>query len=109
MREDQKQVLSGDAAVPDDEGWDDSVWAMRMLERWQPNEAFGWTWVCTMDSSPEIFSLFDSDGELVGHVYQRAGRVICWAPYTLGGGSLPKRGGCRQMGVRDRRPAPAAF
>ena len=82
MREDQKQDLSGDAPVPDGEDWDESVWAMRMLELWQPKEAFGWTWLCTMNSSPETYSLFDSDGELLGHVYQRSGRVICWAPYT---------------------------
>lgn len=82
MCEDQEQDFSGNAPVPDEEGWDDSVWAMRMLELWQPKEAFGWTWLCTMNSSPETYSLFDSDGELLGHVYQRSGRVICWAPYT---------------------------
>ena len=81
MRGQWEEEFVRDDSGPDDEGWDESVWATRMLEPWQPNEAFGWTWLCTMDGSPETYSLFDSDGELLGHVYQRFGRVICWAPY----------------------------
>ena len=42
----------------------------------------GWTWVQTMLVAPETYSLFDADGELMGEVYQRFNRVICWAPFT---------------------------
>ena len=80
MREDQKQDFSGDAPVPDEEDWDESIRAIHRLL--QPSEAFGWTWLCTMGGAPEEYFLFDSEGELLGHVYQRFSRVICWAPYT---------------------------
>ena len=80
MREDQNQDFSGDAPVPDEEDWDDSIRAIhRLLE---PSEGFGWIWLCTMEGAPEEYFLFDSQGELFGHVYQRFSRVICWAPYT---------------------------
>ena len=49
---------------------------------WRPVEAHGWTWVQTMNYAPELHSLFDGDGELMGEVYQRFNRVICWAPFT---------------------------
>ena len=49
---------------------------------WTPEEHDGWTWVQTMSACPETWSLFDADGELMGDVYQRWDRVICWAPYT---------------------------
>lgn len=49
---------------------------------WTPEEHDGWTWVQTMTASPETYSLFDKDGELMGDVYQRWDRVICWAPFT---------------------------
>lgn len=49
---------------------------------WRPVERHGWTWVPTMDGSPETYSLFDSEGELMGAVHQRFNRVICWAPFT---------------------------
>ena len=80
MHEDREEDFSGVGGVLDDEDWDESIRAM--YELWQPSEAFGWTWLCTMDGSPEAYSLFDSQGELLGHVYQRFRRVICWAPYT---------------------------
>ena len=51
-----------------------------MQQLWQPNQVFGWSWLCTMDFAPETYSLLDSDGELFGSVYQRFNRVICWAP-----------------------------
>ena len=80
MREDQKQDDSGDAPVPDGEDWDESIRAIHRLL--QPCESFGWTWLCTMGGAPEEYFLFDSEDELLGHVYQRFSRVICWAPYT---------------------------
>ena len=80
MHEDREEDFSGVGGVLDDEDWDESTRAMHEL--WQPSKAFGWTWLCTMDGSPEMYSLFDSQGELLGHVYQRFRRVICWAPYT---------------------------
>ena len=43
---------------------------------------YGWTWITTSDGAPEVYSLLDDDGELVAKVYQRFGRVICWAPFT---------------------------
>ena len=49
---------------------------------WKPDEHDGWTWVQTMTASPETYSLFDASGELMGDVYQRWNRVICWAPFT---------------------------
>ena len=49
---------------------------------WKPRELFGWTWVKTGSGAPECYSLFDADGELMGCVYNRYGRVICWAPFT---------------------------
>ena len=49
---------------------------------WRPVECHGWTWVQTMGGAPELYSLFDADGELMGEVYQRFNRVICWAPFT---------------------------
>ena len=60
------------------EKWDDSIYAMQ--QEWQPTARFGWTWLCTMDFAPETYSLLDSDGELLGSVFQRFNRVICWAP-----------------------------
>ena len=45
-------------------------------------EQHGWTWVETMVAAPETYSLLDADGELMGSVYHRFGRVICWAPFT---------------------------
>ena len=52
------------------------------VELWTPEEMFGWTWLRTMEFSPETYSLLDADGELSGCVYERFGRVICWAPFT---------------------------
>ena len=49
---------------------------------WKPVEHDGWTWVQTMTAAPETYSLFDASGELMGDVYQRWDRVICWAPFT---------------------------
>ena len=49
---------------------------------WKPVEHDGWTWVQTMTAAPETYSLFDASGELMGDVYQRWNRVICWAPFT---------------------------
>ena len=49
---------------------------------WTPEEHDGWTWVQTMSACPETYSMFDADGELMGAVYQRWDRVICWAPFT---------------------------
>ena len=49
---------------------------------WTPDEHDGWTWVQTMAFAPETYSLFDAHGELMGAVYQRWNRVICWAPFT---------------------------
>ena len=49
---------------------------------WTPVEHDGWTWVQTMPAAPETYSLFDASGELMGVVYQRYNRVICWAPFT---------------------------
>ena len=49
---------------------------------WKPEEHDGWIWVQTMSACPETWSLFDADGELMGAVYQRWDRVICWAPFT---------------------------
>ena len=49
---------------------------------WTPVEHDGWTWVQTMTAAPETYSLFDAHGELMGDVYQRWDRVICWAPFT---------------------------
>ena len=49
---------------------------------WRPYEQHGWTWVPKMGGAPELYSLLDADGELMGDVYQRFGRVICWAPFT---------------------------
>ena len=50
----------------------------------EPVEQHGWTWVPTMEAAPETWSLLDADGELMGDVYQRFNRVICWAPFTWG-------------------------
>ena len=49
---------------------------------WKPVEHDGWTWLQTMTAAPETYSLFDAHGELMGAVYQRWNRVICWAPFT---------------------------
>ena len=49
---------------------------------WRPVEMHGWTWVPRMEFAPELYSLLDADGEMMGVVYQRFNRVICWAPYT---------------------------
>ena len=51
---------------------------------WRPQQAHGWTWLQTALGAPECYSLLDGDGELLGHVYERRGRVLCWAPYTWG-------------------------
>ena len=51
---------------------------------WTPDEHDGWTWVQTMSLAPETYSLFDAHGELMGDVYQRGNRVICWAPRSPG-------------------------
>ena len=51
---------------------------------WRPQQAHGWTWLQTALGAPECYSLLDGDGELWGHVYERRGRVLCWAPYTWG-------------------------
>ena len=48
---------------------------------WRPVERHGWTWVQTMDGAPETYSLLDAAGELMGMVYQRFSRVVCWAPF----------------------------
>ncbi|MYJ73709.1 MAG: hypothetical protein F4089_00860 [Gammaproteobacteria bacterium] len=80
MHEDWEDDFSDDGDVTDDEFWDDRIRAMH--EPWQPSQAFGWTWLCTMGGAPETYSLFDSEGELLGHVYQRFSWVIGWAPYT---------------------------
>ena len=84
MHEEWEEDFNDERDAPDEDDWDEEEhdWAMQMHEPWQPNEAFGWTWLCTMGGAPEMFSLFDSQGELLGHVYQRFNRVICWAPYT---------------------------
>ena len=44
------------ATPPDEDDWDEDEhdWAMQMREGWQPNEAFGWTWLCTMDGSRRL-------------------------------------------------------
>ena len=49
---------------------------------WKPERHDGWTWVQTMTAAPETYLLFDASGELMGDVYQRWNRVICWAPFT---------------------------
>ena len=49
---------------------------------WKPVEHDGWTWVQTITAAPENYLLFDASGELMGDVYQRWNRVICWAPFT---------------------------
>ena len=49
---------------------------------WKPVEHDGWTWVQTITGAPENYLLFDAHGELMGDVYQRGDRVICWAPFT---------------------------
>ena len=59
---------------PDEFGYFDHLW--------KPERHDGWTWVETMPAAPETYSLFDADGELMGAVYQRWTRVICWAPFT---------------------------
>ena len=59
---------------PDEFGYFDHLW--------KPEQHDGWTWVETMPAVPETYSLFDADGELMGAVYQRWSRVICWAPFT---------------------------
>ena len=59
---------------PDEFGYFDHLWT--------PVEHDGWTWVQTMPAIPETYSLFDEHGELMGDVYQRWTRVICWAPFT---------------------------
>ena len=51
---------------------------------WRPQQAHGWTWLQTAPGAPECYGLLDGDGELWGHVYERRGRVLCWAPYTWG-------------------------
>ena len=111
MHEEWEKDFNDERDAPDEDDWDEDEhdWAMQMHEGWQPNEAFGWTWLCTMDGSPETYSLFDSQGELLGHVYQRFSRVDLLGALHVGGGSLPKRRGCREIRVRDRRPALAAF
>ena len=42
------------------------------------------SWDCQVGITRCIYSLLDGDGELFGHVYERWGRVLCWAPYTWG-------------------------
>lgn len=54
----------------------------RLHEVWKPVNVFGWTWLTTSTGAPESYSLFDRGGELMGHVYQRFKRTICWAPFT---------------------------
>ena len=55
---------------------------MEQIGRASPVEQHGWTLVRTMGRAPELHSLFDADGELVGEVCQRFGRVTSWAPFT---------------------------
>lgn len=59
---------------PDEFGYFDHLW--------KPEQHDGWTWVQTMTLAPETYSLVGADGELMGDVYQRGSRVICWAPFT---------------------------
>lgn len=66
----------------DDEFFLDEGYINPLFTCWRLTDAFGWTWLPTMPGSPEVYSLFDANGELIGHVYQRFDRVICWAPYT---------------------------
>ena len=53
-------------------------------ELWKPREHDGWTWVQTDPGAPEGYSLFDADGELMGPLYNRFNRVICWSPFLWG-------------------------
>ena len=57
-------------------------WFNEEPELFTSAEQHGWTWVETMVASPETYSLLDADGELMGSVYQRFNRIICWAPFT---------------------------
>ena len=60
----------------------DYKWLNEGPEPFTAVEQHGWTWVETMTASPKTWSLLDADGELMGDVYQRFSRVICWAPFT---------------------------
>ena len=51
---------------------------------WVPRVAYGWTWVQTALSTPEAYTLFDRNGELMAHVYNRWDCVLCWAPFIWG-------------------------
>ena len=68
--------------MDDDFDFDQWYWDSYESGLWRPFELHGWTWVPKMYGAPELYSLLDADGELVGEVYQRFGRVICWAPFT---------------------------
>ena len=70
------------AAMDDDLDSDAPYWEDFDSAHWEPVERHGWTWVPRGGSFPELHSLLDADGELMGTVYQRFGRVICWAPFT---------------------------
>lgn len=64
-----------------DEYWEAEDFIDDRFRLWHPTDAFGWTWLPKMNGALETYSLLDADGELLGHVYQRFGRVICWAPF----------------------------
>ena len=61
---------------------DSELWLNEGPELFTSVEQHGWTWVERMAAAPETWSLLDADGELMGSVYQRFDRVICWAPFT---------------------------
>ena len=67
------------------EDWtEDNDYIDERFKRWQPTDAFGWTWLPTMAGVLETYSMFDSAGEMLGHVFNRSSRLICWAPFAWG-------------------------
>ena len=69
---------------------------------WRPREHVGWTWVQTDPGAPEGYSLFDGNGELMGHVYNRFNRVICWAPFMWAEEAYRSTDDIDEFGFEDR-------
>ena len=76
---------------------------------WAPREAYGWTWVQTMDGTPETHSPLDRDGELMAHVYNRWNRVICWAPFTWGDTVYVSHEDCGEYGFENDKQRQTHF
>ena len=79
----------------------DSEWLNEGPELFTSVEQHGWTWVETGIASPETYSLLDADGELMGDVYQRFNRVICWAPFTWAEEAYKSEEDIGQYGFED--------